>query len=91
MCVSPNSRCRDAAGMWAVRSTTNNESRRARLRPLVSVIGVLDGEIVEPELLLHLLEHFALGFVEVEPDELILHRAPAGSGRCPGRRLRDPQ
>jgi hypothetical protein len=42
------------------------------LRPLMRVVGVFNGEIVQPELLLHGAEDVLFRFVQSEPDELIV-------------------
>ena len=42
------------------------------LRPLVGIVGVLDGEIVETELLLDPAQHRLVWVVEPKPDELVI-------------------
>ena len=78
MCVSPNSSWRGDADH--VRRPQHDEQRvlvELELRPLMRVVGVLDGEVVQAELLLHLPQHVLLGLVEPEPDELDRSRASA--------------
>jgi hypothetical protein len=42
------------------------------LGSLVCVVGVFDGEIVQPELLLHGAQDVLLRFVQTKPDELVV-------------------
>jgi len=42
-----------------------------QLRPLVRVVSILDGKVVQSELLLHAAEDVLLRLVKSEPDELI--------------------
>ncbi len=43
-----------------------------QLGPLVGQVGVLDGQVVQPELGLHLLEQRLVGLVEADPDEAVV-------------------
>ena len=60
-----------------MRGPQHDEQRifvQLELGSLVRVVGVLDGEVVEPELLLHLPQHVLFGLVQSEPDELVVSR-----------------
>jgi hypothetical protein len=47
------------------------------LRTLMGVVGVLDREIVQLELLLHAAEHRHVGLVQADPDHMVGLAAPA--------------
>ena len=58
-----------------LRGPERDEERVAvalQLGPLVGEVGVLDGEVVQPELGLYLLEEGLVGLVETDPDEAIV-------------------
>ena len=58
-----------------LRGAERDEERVAvalELGPLVGQVGVLDGEVVQPELGLHLLEERLVGLVEADPDEAVV-------------------
>ena len=46
------------------------------LRPLMGVVGVLDGEIVQLELLLHAVQHRDVRFMQSDPDHMARPAAP---------------
>jgi hypothetical protein len=68
----------DAPALRRLGGVRDQEQRIAiglDLRPLVRVLRVLDGEVVQAEFLLQLVQQQVFGFVQADPDEAaILHR-----------------
>ena len=47
------------------------------LRPLMGMLRILDGEMVQAELVLHAVQQLRIGLVEAYPDDMALLAAPA--------------